>query len=194
MNRWIIAVVAGGLLYTSSAARAERSYSARPGRMHSILVGVDTDVAIPLGNYGDVNSVGVGALLAAEYPLVDTFSATLRVGFQMHADRTVAGLSSHVHAIPVLLGTRYHIGGERRGLFGAFEVGIFDLIGSADRRAGGNTIVTDTSNSMKFGLGVGVGYQQDRWDARVNVHTQDVGNFGSAMTLSAGLGYQFAAF
>ena len=33
-----------------------------------------------------------------------------------------------------------------------------------------------------------------RWNARVNVHSQDVGNFGSAMTITGGIGYQFASF
>jgi len=102
-----------------------------------------------------------------------------------------------VNSIPVLLGVRYNIGGERMGLFGAFELGMFDLMSSVDSRGGGGgggTIITTTSNDLKFGMGVGVGLQQDRWNVRVNVHSQDVGNFGSAVVLTGGIGYQFAAF
>jgi hypothetical protein len=43
-------------------------------------------------------------------------------------------------------------------------------------------------------MGAGLGFQQDRWNARVSVHTQDVGNFGDAVILTAGIGYQFGAF
>ena len=50
-----------------------------------------------------------------------------------------------------------------------------------------------SSNDVKFGLGMGVGYQQDRWNVRLNVHSQDVGNFSSAFMISGGVGYQFAA-
>ena len=60
-----------------------------------------------------------------------------------------------------------------------------------ESRAGGGRIVSTTSNDLKFGLGLGVGFQQDRWNARVNIHTQDLGNFGSAMMISGGIGYQF---
>jgi hypothetical protein len=45
---------------------------------------------------------------------------------------------------------------------------------------------------VRFGMGAGIGYQQNQWSARVNVHTQDVGNFGSAMMITGGIGYQFA--
>ena len=41
-------------------------------------------------------------------------------------------------------------------------------------------------------LGLGLGVQQNQWNARVNVHSQDVGNFGSAMMITGGIGYQFA--
>ena len=99
-----------------------------------------------------------------------------------------------LYAIPVLLGTKYYIGGDREGLFGAFELGMFDLMSSVESRAGGGRIVSATSNDLKFGLGVGVGYQQDRWNARVNIHSQDIGNFGSAMIISGGIGYHFASF
>jgi hypothetical protein len=43
-------------------------------------------------------------------------------------------------------------------------------------------------------MGVGIGYQQDRWSARLNLHTQDVGNFGSAFMVTSGIGYTFGSF
>jgi len=190
----IIATIAAGiLLCVSGAARADRSHGPRPHGKARILIGMDTEFGIPLGNYADVNSVGGGALVVGEYPMMDMLSMTARAGFQAHVDRTVNGLGSHVHAIPVLLGTKYYVGGEREGLFGAFELGMFDLMSSVERRTGGN-VTSVTSNDVKFGLGAGVGYQEDRWNARVSIHTQDVGNFGNAFTITGGIGYQFSAF
>ena len=194
MKTLIATMAAGVLLCLSGAAQAQRAQGSRLHSKGHILLGVDTEFGIPLGNYADVNSVGGGAVLVAEYPLMNMLSASARVGFQAHVDRTVAGLGAHVNAIPVLLGTKYYIGGDRDGLFGAFEVGMFDLMSSVESRAGGGRIVSATSNDLKFGLGVGVGYQQDRWNARVNIHSQDVGNFGSAMIISGGIGYHFASF
>jgi len=186
MKTLIATMAAGVLLCLSGAAQAQRAQGSRLHSKGHILLGVDTEFGIPLGNYADVNSVGGGAVLVAEYPLMNVLSASARIGLN--------GLGAHVNAIPVLLGTKYYIGGDREGLFGAFELGMFDLMSSVESRAGGGRIVSATSNDLKFGLGVGVGYQQDRWNARVNIHSQDIGNFGSAMIISGGIGYHFASF
>jgi len=192
MKNLMTTIAFGVLVCLASAAHAERSSGTRHAR-HNILVGVDSEFAVPLGNYSDFNSVGMGAVVTGELPLLEVVSATARVGFQGHFDRTVGnGLGAHVNAIPVLLGAKYYIGGDRQGLFGAFELGIFDLMSSVDQRVGGN-VTSNTSNDVKFGMGVGLGLSQDRWNVRMNLHTQDVGNFGSAFVISGGVGYQFAA-
>src|SRR5207302_6791660 len=127
---------AGVLLCLSGAAQAQRAQGSRLHSKGHILLGVDTEFGIPLGNYADVNSVGGGAAVVAEYPLMNVLSATARIGFQAHVDRTVNGLGSHVNAIPIMLGTKYYIGNDREGLFGAFEVGMLDLMSSVDQRVG----------------------------------------------------------
>jgi hypothetical protein len=188
--RKAIAHIACLLLCLSGAAHAER---ARPHgflRGHSLIVGLDTDIGVPLGNYADASGVGGGAALTGELTLLDTLSATMRVGFEAHANRDLAAASSHVHALPILLGTKYYLGSDRAGLFGAFEAGTFLLMSSVTPTRGTATSSTD----MKFGLGAGIGFQQERWNVRVNIHTQDVGNFGSAFMMTTGLGYEFAGF
>ena len=80
MKRLIATIAAGILVCVSGAAyAADKSYGSRHSR-HNILLGVDTEFGIPLGNYADVNSVGIGAVLVGEYPLFDMLSATARVG------------------------------------------------------------------------------------------------------------------
>src|SRR5437762_541998 len=49
-------------------------------------------------------------------------------------------------------------------------------------------------NDLKFGTGIGVGYAMKQWNARINVHTQSVGDFADALMITAGVGYQFAGF
>ena len=186
----LISAIAIGLLLASSAARADKMRSAGSHsylKDHNIRLGVDTEVGIPLGNYADANGVGGGAFLNGELALLEQLAGTLRIGFQAHRDRTLAGVDSHVHAIPMLLGVKYFVGPDHQGMFGAFELGMFDLMSSVSR---GTT--SATSNNVRFGMGAGIGYQQSQWSARVNVHTQDVGSFGNAMMITGGIGYQFA--
>src|SRR5207248_4901723 len=109
------------LLCVSGAAHAERT-RAHFLRGHNLSFGLDTEVGVPLGNYADASSVGGGGALTAELSLFDTLSATMRAGVELHSNRDVPAVgSSHVHALPILLGTKYYLGSSREGLFGTFE-------------------------------------------------------------------------
>lgn len=192
MRTLVATIIATGLLAVSGAANAQQRHASQGFFKNGISFGLDTDVSIPLGNYGDANSVGAGAMVTAEYRLLDVLGATMRVGFEAHMNRTVGLTDSHVHAIPVLFGTKYYMSGNKTGMFGAFELGLFDLISSTS--TGGNRPTSSSSNDVKFGMGAGLGYQQDRWNVRLNVHTQDVGHFSDAVVITTGIGYQFGTW
>jgi hypothetical protein len=192
MRTLIATIAAGCLLCVSGAARAEKQHG-RGFLKHDISIGLDTDVGIPLGNYADANSVGGGVLVNAEYQLLEMLGATMRVGFEAHMNRSVGNTDMHVHAIPILFGTKYYMTNNHQGLFGSFELGLFDLMSSVTVPVRG-VPTTTSSNDIKFGMGAGLGFQQDRWNARVNIHTQDLGNFSDAVIVTAGIGYQFGTF
>jgi len=169
-------------------ARTSHRSTALAGSTHQVLLGVDADFALPLSSYSDINGPGAGALLTVEYPLIEQVSLTARAGFQYHFNKNIAtGNDVHVHSVPVLLGAKYYVmQNDRQGLFAAAELGMFDLM--ADSSALGS------SSNVKFGIGAGVGYQWNQWNARLNVHSHDMGNFGDAIMVTGGIGYQFAGF
>src|SRR5438105_10480666 len=167
MRTLIATIAVTSVVCLSGAAHAQQRHSSHGFFKNGISFGLDTDVSIPLGNYADANSVGGGAMVIAEYHLLDMVGATMRVGFEAHMNRTIGLTDSHVHAIPVLLGTKYYMGGTKTGMFGAFELGIFDLMQS--QSTGGNRPTSTSSNDVKFGMGAGLGYQQDRWNVRLNL-------------------------
>jgi ABC-type Co2+ transport system permease subunit len=190
----LITVVAV-LFCVAGAARADnsrRSSSMNSGH-EKFFLGVDADFALPIGTYGDLNGPGGGVLLVGEYPLMDVLSATARIGFQFHTDKSSTqfgvNVDSHAHSIPVLVGAKYYLMPGREGLFGAMELGAFDWLASAS--AGGNSAST---SEVKFGGGVGIGWAMKQWNARVNVHSHDFGNFGDSIMITAGVGYQFMGF
>src|SRR5713101_7114019 len=180
-----------GAANAGDARTSHSRSSAMASTAHQILIGVDVDAALPLSTYADVNGVGTGALLTIDYPVIEQLSLTGRAGFQYHFDKSpVAGVNTHVHSVPVLLGAKYYVmETNRQGLFAAAELGMFDLMASAS--AGGSSAST---SELKFGIGAGVGYQWNQWSARLNVHSQDLGNFGDAVMVTGGVGYQFAGF
>jgi len=180
------------LFCLSGAARADSSRRtttiSSSGQQQKFWVGVDGDFALPIGNYSNVNGIGGSLLIVGEYPVMPELSATARIGFQYHANMNTLGLDTHVHSIPVLLGAKYYLmsHGDRQGLFGAFELGLFDLMTDVSG--------VGSSNDIKFGAGIGVGYAMKEWNARVSLHSQDVGHFGDLMMVTAGVGYTFAGF
>ncbi|HTO97072.1 MAG TPA: hypothetical protein VMK66_08540 [Myxococcales bacterium] len=185
-------IAAAVLLCLSTSARAEstrRSSSPASSSQSSsskLQLGIDASLGMPIGNYADVNGFGGGVLVTAEYPLMAELGATARIGFDYHTDKTVAaGLDAHVHSIPVLFGVKYYAMGAHDGLFAAAEMGLFDLMFSS---------TVGSSSEVKFGGGLGLGWQMKQWNARVNLHAQDFGSFGDTLMLSAGVGYQFGGF
>jgi hypothetical protein len=185
------------LFCISGAVRAEssrRSTAISSSSHEKFFVGTELEFGLPIGNYADVNGVGGALMVTGEYPVMPELSLTARVGFQFHTDKTlpaVGGVTAdaHVHSIPVLFGGKYYLMQDRQGLFGALEVGMFDLMTGV--KSGG---VSGSSNDIKFGTGVGVGYAMKQWNARLNVHSHDVGHFGDSIMVTAGVGYQFAGF
>jgi outer membrane protein with beta-barrel domain len=187
-------IAAAVLLCSASSARAESSRRSTSTLSSTsapkLLLGVDGSFGMPLGTYADVNGVGGGVLLTAEYPLVESVSATARIGFNYQLDKSVPAVGDmHVHSIPILFGAKYYVMPERQGLFAAAEIGMFDLMSSISTPGG-----SGSANDLKFGGGVGLGWQMKQWNARVNLHSHDFGNFGDLMMVSAGVGYQFAGF
>ncbi len=187
-------IAVAALFCLAGAARAESTRRSTRNLSSSssekFFFGVDGDFALPVGNYGNLNGVGLGLLATGEYPVLPELSATARIGFQYHTNKTVLGMDAHAHSVPVLLGGKYYLmpgQGVRQGLFAAAELGVFDVISGVSYGA------TSASNSsLKFGGGVGVGWAMKQWNARVNVHSQDVGHFGDLLMVTAGIGYQFA--
>jgi hypothetical protein len=182
------------LFCASFAVRAEntrRSSAVTSSTNEKFFVGVDGDFALPLSTYGDANGVGGGLMLTGEYPLMPELSATARVGFQYHMDKNLGpGADVHFHSVPVLLGAKYYLmstHGDRQGLFGALELGVFDVIA-------GSNVPGASASEIKVGTGVGIGYAMKQWNARVNLHSHDVGHFGDMLMVTAGIGYQFAGF
>ena len=193
MNKVITTVAAilclAGTANAGDARTSHNKSSSLSSTQHTVLIGVDADFAMPLSSYSDINGPGAGALLTVEYPVIEQLSLTARAGFQYHFDKNIAaGVDAHVHSVPVLLGAKYYVmQQDRQGLFAAAELGMFDLMTGAT--FGG---ASGSSNDVKFGVGAGVGYQWNQWNARLNIHSHDLGNFGDAIMLTGGVGYQFA--
>src|SRR5439155_8680174 len=120
-----------------------------------LLLGIDGSFGLPIGNYADVNGVGGGVLLTAEYPIIEQLATTARIGFNYQLDKSpVAGTDVHLHSVTVLLGAKDYLMPDHQGIFGAGEIVMFDLMSSVS-----SGVTSGSSNDVTFGGGIGLGSQ-----------------------------------
>src|SRR5699024_9762350 len=119
---------------------------------HKINVGAD--LAIPVGDFGDVSSIGFGASGKVYYGLSNEMNITGLIGYQ-HFPYKESEISGGVNIIPLMFGFDYDFGGfylePRLGLnFTSVKVSFMGY--------------SDTVSETKFGLGLGGGYRITDWD------------------------------
>ncbi len=114
-------------------------------------------VALPMGNFGNVSSLGLGGVAQFEYemsPVVLTGSS----GYLTFLEKSGNGYSASI--IPILAGAKYPFGG---GLYAQAEVGLHMISQTVTASFFGRT-VTASSSSTEFGFHGGVGYQMGDLD------------------------------
>lgn len=167
-----IAIVAA----TGSAAVAdEASVTASP----QTTLGADGVGVVPVGDYGRVATLGIGALGRIERAAGPGF-ATGRVGVIFHA---VSGADAQLTLVPLYGGYRIPVGNG--GGYVAAELGLTIAIGTVDT-AFGRMSASDT----KLGFTLGGGIRRGVLDLRAGLFAPDIGN---AIGLMASAGYDFAA-
>jgi len=152
-------------------------------------VGVDVTGILPLGDYSDAASFGIGALARFEYAVNPQLSITGRAGYIYNLG-TPDGFS--LSLIPILAGATYHVGPPAVFVYG--ELGVTMIRSSVDVMG-----VSGSNSDTKFSFGAGVGYQKEKIKARVGFYmpgSEDNGNGGSTTLygIMASVGYDFAAF
>jgi len=143
-------------------------------------LGADGIGVLPVGDYGRVAKLGIGALGRIERAAGPGFAAG-RIGVIFHAINEV---DAQLTLVPLYAGYRFPVGSG--GGYVAGELGLTLIFGTADT-AFGRMTVSDT----KLGFTLGGGVRGGALDVRAGLFAPDVDN---AVGLMASAGYDFAAF
>jgi hypothetical protein len=141
---------------------------------------VDGIGVLPVGDYGRVAKLGIGALGRIERAAGSGFVAG-RIGVIFHAINEV---DAQLTLVPLYAGYRFPVGAG--GGYVAGELGLTLIFGTADT-AFGRMSVSDT----KLGFTLGGGLRRGALDLRAGLFAPDADN---AVGLMASAGYDFAAF
>jgi hypothetical protein len=152
------------------------------------LLGVDAEVAVPVGNFSDGAGLGFGGLLRYEFPVITRANVTARAGFVYHLSKdttTALGtVTTKFWTIPLLAGLKF---AATPSIYLAGEVGVFVNHGSSE--IGGMSAGSNTQSDL--GLTLGVGYRLSALDLRVGLQILDLGHTSDTLVLAANVGYNF---
>lgn len=157
-------------------------------------IGIGPYIGIPMGNFGDVTSVGFGGLVQGEYDFGNQFVGTVTTGYLMFPgkDITEEGFSfssGDWSIIPILVGAKYFF---TPNWYGAAQLGL-NMVSYTNTIPVYNfftgqftTQEVDVSDS-EFGINFGVGYDMGTFDFLAKY-----GTFGSnASSVSLTVLYKF---
>ncbi|CAN5176461.1 hypothetical protein BH11MYX1_BH11MYX1_04270 [soil metagenome] len=181
-----LGLMAGSALADDPAAPPPASTETMGGT-GSKIIGVDVVGILPLGDYSNGASFGIGGLARFEYGVSDLLAVTGRAGYIYNLG-TPSGVG--LAFIPVLVGATYKVGPP--GLFVYGELGFTNIRVSVDVMG-----VSGNSSQTKFSFGAGAGYQTGKIKARVGLFLPGSEDNGTSSTtlygIMASVGYDIAA-
>lgn len=96
---------------------------------------IGLEAALPLGDFGDVSSFGIGGSAQADYSIAEKLAITLNAGYISFSGKTFSGIKlPAVGFIPVLAGIKYDLTPQ---LYGSAQLGV-----TFSDQSGGGSIFT----------------------------------------------------
>jgi len=138
-----------------------------------LTLGIGGSLALPMGTFGDVVSMGFGGLVKGEMGF-GSYIGTASVGYLTFGGKDVSGYKSSWSAIPILVGTKYSFASS---FYGSVEVGLnmATVESTIPEYKIGSTVVrpaqTVSTSSTEFGYALGVGYQLSAIDIVLKYQT-----------------------
>ena len=133
-------------------------------------VSLGVDLALPLGDFGEAYSLGVGPAAGFEFPVGDNIGLTAQLSYQfLTVDSELKDLVKSSSMLPAQVGVKYYFMDQQEGFYGHAQLGIhsnsvttedqeFTFLGQT------TTIEGETTSSTNFSWAIGAGYQLEKLD------------------------------
>jgi len=156
------------------------------GELPPRTIGVDAAVVLPLGDYGDIATLAVGALARVEVPIANKLAITGRVGALYHL--TKEEFDGTLLFFPIYGGAKYNLGAGPDGLYLAGELGITIGYASADTGFG-----TASDTDSELGMTLGAGFRKGALDVRGALFIPDLSEADDPGIMGS-VGFDFSTF
>jgi outer membrane protein W len=133
-------------------------------------VSLGVDLALPVGDFGDFYSLGVGPAAGFELPVGDNLGVTAQISYQFLMTKSdYSDLVKSSSMLPAQVGLKYYFQDQQEGFYGHGMLGIhsnsvttedqtFTVLGQT------TTIEGSTESSTNFSWGIGAGYMMEKLD------------------------------
>lgn len=165
-------------LAAATATADEAIFAAAPPQK---TLGVDAMAVLPVGDYANTATFGLGILGRFEAPAGPGF-ITARAGVIFHAMKSNADAS--LTLVPIYAGYRYSLG--TAGAYVAGELGLTLAYGTVETQLG-----SMSASSSDIGFSLMAGWRRKSLDFRAGLFTP---NAGDSVGLIGSAGFDFAAF
>ena len=124
------------------------------------------DLALPLGDFGDSYSLGVGPAVGFELPVGDNLGVIAQVSYDfLMAKSDVSDFIKSASMLPAQLGLKFYFSEQQAGAYAQGLVGIHSTsVTTEDLTILGITIPGETFSSSNFSWAIGAGYQMEKLD------------------------------
>ena len=176
----LLPIVSLVLLSSTTVALAQEA-PPMPAR----AIGVDPIVVVPLGGYGDIATLGAGALARLDWPVTSQLVVTGRAGAILHVINDDVMGDASLTFVPIYGGVRYQLTGID-GPYLAGELGITLGFATVDTGFG-----SASDSDSEIGGTIGAGYKLGRLDFRAGLFIPDLSEADDP-GLMATVGYDVA--
>jgi opacity protein-like surface antigen len=153
-------------------------------------LGINGEVALPMGTFGDVSGVGFGGTALFGYQIDPNITLTGRVGYLSFSEKE-DGFPTY-SVMPILVGGRYYFmpEGEDMRMYGAAELGLYNVAWKWSFMG-----MDFDDSEMKFGFAPAVGAQfkvGDNMNLDAHLNYSYISTEGDAINwLGIGIGLEF---
>ena len=141
-------MIAGAALFATQQATAQETF-----------FNAGVEFALPIGDWSDFYTFGVGASAGVELGLSDNFAVTGTIGYTFLIVDDPSDFINNAYLLPIQAGARYYFDQQRTGLFAEAMVGvhIFGVktneidMGMFGTIPGGSSSTTDFSAAPQLG-------------------------------------------
>jgi outer membrane protein W len=131
------------------------------------------DLALPMGDFGDFASFGVGPAVGFEVPVGDVMAVTVQVSYEfLTPNSDFKDQIKSMSMLPAQVGLKYFFQDQQEGFYGHGQLGIHSMSTTSEEYtipgipgfSTTTTVPSETTSSTNFSWAIGVGYQMEKLD------------------------------